>query len=294
MGIVKVGRKGTAVMDAPAAEGMTATELAAYQKLLFAQTGIVLQDNKQALVEARVSLRLRALGMSSYREYLELLRSDRTGEELVQLIDAVSTNVTHFFREDEHFTFLGKVVDHWTRAGKDRLRIWSAACSTGEEPYSIAMTLDAALGGRRCDTKILATDISTRVLAEAQAGRYPESRLSTVPEARKRICFRRVTVDGQPLFEVTPELRSLVMFRRLNFKAMPYPIRGAFDVIFCRNAMIYFDRPQRELMVAEFARLLKPGGFLLVGHAETLIGMSDSFRVIRPSIYERLKDGVRT
>lgn len=291
---MKVGRKGTALLDAPAAAGMTAAELAAYQKLLFAQTGIVLQDNKQALVEARVSLRLRALGMSSYREYLELLRQDRSGEELVQLIDAVSTNVTHFFREDEHFAFLGKVVDHWTKAGKDRLRIWSAACSTGEEPYSIAMTLDAAIGRRRCDTKILATDISTRVLAEAQAGVYPEARLSTVPEARRRSCFRRVNADGQSMYEVNQELRSLVMFRRLNFKAMPYPIRGQFDVIFCRNAMIYFDRPQRERMVGEFARLLKPGGFLLVGHAETLIGMSDRFRVIRPSIYERLKDGVRT
>ena len=291
---MKVGRTDTALLEGPAADGMTTGELAAYQKLLFAQTGIVLQDNKQALVEARVSLRLRALGMSSYREYLELLRHDRSGEELVQLIDAVSTNVTHFFREDEHFTFLGKVVDHWTKAGVNRLRIWSAACSTGEEPYSIAMTLDAALRGRRCDTKILATDISTRVLAEAQAGRYPETRLSTVPEARRRVCFQRVTVDGESLYEVNPDLRSLVMFRRLNFKAIPYPIRGAFDVIFCRNAMIYFDRPQRERMVLEFARLLKPGGFLLVGHAETLIGMSESFRVIRPSIYERLKDGERS
>lgn len=278
----------------PAAAGMTATELTAYQKLLFDQTGIVLQDNKRALVEARVSLRLRALGLGSYGEYLELLRRDRTGEELVQLIDAVSTNVTHFFREDEHFAFLADITDSWVKAGLDRLRIWSAACSTGEEPYSIAMTLDAAIGRRRVDTRILATDISTRVLAEAQAGRYPEARLSTVPDARRRTCFTRVSADGETMFEVKPELRSLVMFRRLNFKAMPYPIRGAFDVIFCRNAMIYFDRPQRERMVREFARLLKPGGYLLVGHAETLIGMSDSFRVVRPSIYERLKDGVRT
>lgn len=288
------GRKGTAVLEASAAAGMTPAELAAYQKLLFDQTGIVLQDNKRALVEARVSLRLRALGLDSFGEYLELLRRDRSGEELVQLIDAVSTNVTHFFREDEHFTFLSQVTDGWLKAGADRLRIWSAACSTGEEPYSIAMTLGAAIGRRSVDARILATDISTRVLAEAQAGRYPEARLATVPEASRRTSFARVNVDGQELYEVRPELRRLVMFRRLNFKAMPYPIRGVFDVIFCRNAMIYFDRPQRERMVREFGRLLKPGGYLLVGHAETLIGMSDSFRVIRPSIYERLKDGVRT
>ncbi|MBK6733652.1 MAG: protein-glutamate O-methyltransferase [bacterium] len=272
---------------------MTPAELAAYQKLLFDQTGIVLQDNKRALVEARVSLRLRALGMSSFGEYLELLRQDRTGEELVQLIDAVSTNVTHFFREDEHFQFLSEVTEGWARQGAERLRIWSAACSTGEEPYSIAMTVGTPNGRRNADIRILATDISTRVLAEAQAGRYPEGRLSTVPEARRRTCFTRVSAGGETLYEVKPELRRLVMFRRLNFKAMPYPIRGTFDVIFCRNAMIYFDRPQRERMVREFARLLKPGGYLLVGHAETLIGMSDCFRVIRPSIYERLKDGVR-
>ncbi len=290
---MSAGRRDAAVLDRPAATGMTPAELASYQKLLFDQTGIVLQDNKRALVEARVSLRLRALGMSSFGEYLELLRQDRTGEELVQLIDAVSTNVTHFFREDEHFRFLAEVTEGWTRQGADRLRIWSAACSTGEEPYSIAMTVGTANGRRNADIRILATDISTRVLAEAQAGRYPEARLSTVPDDRRRTCFTRVSAEGETLFEVKPELRRLVMFRRLNFKAIPYPIRGTFDVIFCRNVMIYFDRPQRERMVREFARLLRPGGYLLVGHAETLIGMSDCFRVIRPSIYERLKDGVR-
>jgi chemotaxis protein methyltransferase CheR len=273
---------------------MTAAELRAFQRLLFDQTGIVLQDNKQALVEARVSQRLRALRMGSFGQYLELLRGDRAGDELTLLIDAVSTNITHFYREDEHFAFLADAVDGWLKAGVDRIRIWSAACSTGEEPYSIAMTLDAVMGRRRIDARILATDISTRVLAEAQAARYPEARLGTVPDARRRSCFTRVQVDGTTLYEVKPELQSMVMFRRLNFKAIPYPIRGVFDVIFCRNAMIYFDRPQRERMIAEFARLLKPGGYLLVGHSETLIGMSGSFRVIRPSIYERLKDGVRS
>lgn len=279
-------------LDVAAAAGMTAAELAAYQRLLFDQTGIVLQDNKQALVEARVSQRLRALQMSSFGQYLELLRRDRSGDELTQLIDAVSTNVTHFYRESDHFTFLADAVEGWLKAGADRLRVWSAACSTGEEPYSIAMTLDAVIGRRRVDTRILATDISTRVLAEAKAARYSEARLGTVPDARRRSCFTRVQTGEEVLFEVKPELQEMVMFRRLNFKAMPFPIRGIFDVIFCRNAMIYFDRPQRERMIGEFARLLKPGGYLLVGHSETLIGMSGSFRVIRPSIYERLKDGV--
>jgi chemotaxis protein methyltransferase CheR len=291
---MRLGKKNTMELDPGVAAGMTAAELDAYQRLLFDQTGIVLQDNKQALVEARVSQRLRALQMNSFGQYLELLRRDRSGEELTQLIDAVSTNITHFYRENDHFTFLADAVDGWVKAGLDRLRVWSAACSTGEEPYSIAMTLDAVMGRRRLDTRILATDISTRVLAEAKAARYPESRLGTVPDARRRSCFARVQVGDAVLFEVKPELQEMVMFRRLNFKAMPYPIRGTFDVIFCRNAMIYFDRPQRERMINEFARLLKPGGYLLVGHSETLIGMSGSFRVIRPSIYERLKDGVRS
>jgi chemotaxis protein methyltransferase CheR len=291
---MRLGRRDTIEQDAGAAAGMTAVELAAYQRLLFDQTGIVLQDNKQALVEARVSQRLRALQMNSFGQYLELLRRDRSGDELTQLIDAVSTNITHFYREDDHFTFLADAVDGWLKTGVNRLRVWSAACSTGEEPYSIAMTLDAVTGRRRIDTRILATDISTRVLAEAKAARYPEVRLGTVPDARRRSCFTRVQVGDAVLFEVKPELQEMVMFRRLNFKAMPYPIRGTFDVIFCRNAMIYFDRPQRERMIGEFARLLNPGGYLLVGHSETLIGMSGSFRVIRPSIYERLKDGVRS
>jgi chemotaxis protein methyltransferase CheR len=291
---MRLGRKSTVEVDAFATAGMTAAELAAYQRLLFDQTGIVLQDNKQALVEARVSQRLRALQMNSFGEYLELLRRDRSGDELTQLIDAVSTNITHFYREDDHFAFLAEVADGWMKAGVNRLRVWSAACSTGEEPYSIAMTLDAVMGRRRLDTRILATDISTRVLAEAKAGRYAEARLGTVPDARRRSCFTRVQVGEAILYEVKPELQDMVMFRRLNFKAMPYPIRGTFDVIFCRNAMIYFDRPQRERMIGEFARLLNPGGYLLVGHSETLIGMSGSFRVVRPSIYERLKDGVRS
>jgi chemotaxis protein methyltransferase CheR len=291
---MRLGRKNTVEVDSFAAAGMTAAELAAYQRLLFDQTGIVLQDNKQALVEARVSQRLRALQMNSFGEYLELLRRDRSGDELTQLIDAVSTNITHFYREDDHFAFLAEVAGGWMKAGVNRLRVWSAACSTGEEPYSIAMTLDAVMGRRRLDTRILATDISTRVLAEAKAGRYSEARLGTVPDARRRSCFTRVQVGDAILYEVKPELQDMVMFRRLNFKAIPYPIRGTFDVIFCRNAMIYFDRPQRERMIGEFARLLNPGGYLLVGHSETLIGMSGSFRVVRPSIYERLKDGVRS
>ena len=176
--------------------------------------------------------------------------SDRTGDELVQLIDAVSTNVTHFFREDEHFQFLSEVTEGWARQGTDRLRIWSAACSTGEEPYSIAMTVGTANGRRNADIRILATDISTRVLAEARGGAV--SRGAPVDRARGSCgapASRRVSAGGETLYEVKPELRRLVMFRRLNFKAMPYPIRGTFDVIFCRNAMIYFDRPQSERMV---------------------------------------------
>lgn len=267
-------------------------DFAFLRDLIMREAGIHLNEQKRSLVEGRLAKRLRHHGMRSYREYVELLRErDADGKERLEFVNCITTNKTAFFREQHHFDFLRHEV-----IGADpsrALRIWSAACSTGEEPYSIAMTVGTSNGRRNADIRILATDISTRVLAEAQSGRYPEARLSTVPEARRRTCFTSVSAEGETFYEVKPELRRLVMFRRLNFKAMPYPIRGTFDVIFCRNAMIYFDRPQRERMVREFARLLRPGGYLLVGHAETLIGMSDCFRVIRPSIYERLNDGVR-
>ncbi len=270
---------------------MTPEDLAVFQRILHDQSGIVLTDNKQALVESRVNQRLRALGMSSYSEYLQFLEKDRQGEELVHLIDVISTNVTKFFREPDHFEILDRKMAEWTARGQNRFRFWSAACSTGEEPYTMAMTLLPHVQEHGLDVKILASDISTRVLAHAQAGIFDADRLADVPEDLRQRHFRPQP-GKEEAYAVSEELKRMIMFRRLNFTVMPYPIKGMFDVIFCRNAMIYFDRDLRARMVKEFARLLNPGGVLMIGHAETLIGMEKLYRTIKPSVYQRLNDGV--
>ena len=283
--------KGKNPAEAPALRGMSVEDLAVFQKILYDKSGIVLSDNKRALVESRVNQRLRVHGMTDYHQYLEFLGKDKTGEELVHLIDVISTNITKFFREEDHFELLNKVVIEWAESGLTRLRFWSAACSTGEEPYTMAMTLHPHMVKYGLDLKILATDISTRVLAHAQTGSYTEDRLANVPDDLQSRYFTRQDGKQDCDYLVSNELKNMVMFRRLNFTVFPYPIKGIFDVIFCRNAMIYFDRGLRQRMVREFAKLLRPGGLLMVGHAETLIGMESEYCTIKPSVYQRHNDG---
>lgn len=275
-----------------AKQGMSDQDLSVFQRILHQKSGIVLVDSKRALVESRVTQRLRALSMSSYSQYLDFLKGDKTGEELVHLIDVISTNVTKFFREKDHFELLDQLVDDWATQGTRHLRVWSAACSTGEEPYTLAMTLHPHLLKHGLDLKILATDISTRVLAHAKEGLYQGHLLENIPVALRRKYFSKQAQDGGNEFAVSEQLKQMIMFRRLNFTVFPYPIKGVFDVIFCRNAMIYFDSDLRARMVTEFARLLKPGGILMIGHAETLIGMEKVYRTLKPSVYQRLNDGV--
>lgn len=271
--------------------GMSSAELAIFQRILYEKSGIVLKDNKRALVESRVNQRLRSLGMTSFTTYLDMLQHDATGEELVLLIDVISTNVTQFFREPDHFVLMAKVVEQWAESGVKRMRFWSAACSTGQEPYTMAMTLHPLVTKYRLDLKILATDISTRVLAHAKTGHYDPNLLSGVPAGLRKTYFTRQQIDGREVEVVSDRLKELVMFRRLNFTVFPYPINGIFDMILCRNAMIYFDRHLRGKMVPEFARLLRPDGYLLIGHSETLIGIEGGLRTIKPSVYQRLNDG---
>ncbi len=271
--------------------GMTPAELAVFQGLLYEKSGIVLKDNKRALVESRVNQRLRSLGMTSFSTYLDMLQKDTSGEELVLLIDVISTNVTQFFREPDHFELMAEVVEKWAQSGVKRMRFWSAACSTGQEPYTMAMTLHPLAMKYQLDLKILATDISTRVLAHANLGHYDPDHLGDVPVPLRRTYFQKQKVSGQEVEVVSNKLKELIIFRRLNFTVFPYPINGIFDMILCRNAMIYFDRQLRGKMVPEFARLLRPDGYLLIGHSETLIGVEGGLRTLRPSVYQRLNDG---
>ncbi len=258
-----------------------------FRQLVYAKSGIALGPGKEALVSTRIKRRLRALGIDSYETYLRRVTHDQTGEEIAQLVDAISTNVTSFFRERAHFEFLAKATTRWLGAGQRRFRVWSAACSTGEEPYSIAITmLEAAKVAKvDIDMKILATDISTRVLETCRQGTYQRERLDGVSPILRTCYFTPDRPQNPARYTVKDALSGMIVFRRLNLSAPPFPMHGPLDVIFCRNVMIYFDQEVRARLLQELRRLLRPGGYLMVGHAESLSGMIGDFKAVRPSTY---------
>lgn len=252
--------------------------------IVYARSGIVLKDDKATLLAGRLGRRLRELGLTAPSDYLAFLETDRTGAELTNLLDAISTNVTFFFREPDHFDLISQLHSRWVAAGQRRFRYWSAAASSGEEPYTLAMTL-RALGTDRLDVKILATDISTAILERAMAGVYSEKAVAEVPRQMLQQYFQKQVGNGEPTYVVGEELRSLITFRHLNLSVFPSPLRGPLDMILCRNVMIYFDQALRGRLVNEFARLLKPGGCLIISHSESLVGIDVDLKLVRPSVY---------
>lgn len=255
--------------------------------IVYARSGIVLEDDKLTLVAGRLARRLRALGLATPREYLGYLEADTSGDELTHLVDAMSTNVTGFFREPDHFDFIAQLHSRWASAGQRRFRYWCAAASSGEEPYTLAMTLHA-LGTARLDLRILATDISTAVLERAIAGAYPDAAVHAIPPQHQARYFRRegaAGAAGEERYVVCDELRQLLTFRHLNLTHLPFQLQGPLDLIMCRNVMIYFDHQLRSRLVNEFARLLKPGGGLIISHSESLVGIDCELRMVRPSLY---------
>jgi chemotaxis protein methyltransferase CheR len=272
-------------------ESISARDYARLCELIYREAGIALGTEKKIMLEARLKRRLKALELASYREYCAMLFSrDRPTDELLHLIDAVTTNKTDFFREPRHFDFLT------TRALPDLiarnrpgqpLLVWSAGCSSGEEPYTLAMVLseyaDTHPGFR---FRIMATDISTTVLARADRGVYTDEVVAPVPAALKRKYFLRDRDSG--LVRVTPELRRLVEFRRLNFMDADYGIEEKADAIFCRNVIIYFDRPTQERILGRLASCLAPQGYMFVGHSETLHDMNLPLAPVAPALYRRV------
>jgi chemotaxis protein methyltransferase CheR len=253
--------------------------------------GINLLDGKQELVKARLNKRVRELGMDSYQEYLSFLQRDPEGDELVAMLDAISTNVTNFFRESDHFEFLTQTFLPQLRGrkqGADRkIRIWSAGCSSGEEPYTLAMVLKRAWPDlEQFDARILATDLSTRVLNSAREGIYEENRLRDIPPAFLREYFSPLANAKSRVFQVRRDLRNLVHFARLNLLE-DWPMKGPFDAIFCRNVMIYFEKDLREVLVGKYWNLLGPGGILFIGHSESLTGINHRFEYLAPTIYRK-------
>ena len=261
-----------------------------YQRLcalIYDVSGIALGDQKQSLMASRLSKRLRTLGLKTFSEYCEHVVHDPSREEFTCMLDLISTNKTDFFREPKHFEFLREeILPERTR--EKQVRIWSSACSTGEEPYTIAMTLyDGVSDPGQWDFKILATDLSTRVLAKAASGTYDEERVQDVPPEVVRRHFLRGRGEKEGQLKVKPHLAEIIQFRHLNLMDERFPIKSPLDVIFCRNVMIYFDRPTQERLVNKFYRYLKPGGHLFIGHSESLQWVTHSFKSVAPTIYQK-------
>jgi chemotaxis protein methyltransferase CheR len=252
--------------------------------------GINLHQGKKELVKARLSKRLRCLGLTSFQDYIEHLRKDR-GDEMIAMLDLLSTNLTSFFREPGHFDFLAELLAAKaasTAQGRARqLRIWSAGCSSGEEPYTIAVIVNENLPDLAAwDAKILATDLSTRVLARAKAGTYRGDQVSKVPGMCLSQYFTCVQSRPERIYKVNESLSRLIRFARLNLMGA-WAMRGPFDVIFCRNVMIYFDKPTQSRLIGRFAELLAPGGILFVGHSESLAGVQHNLEYVQPTVYRK-------
>jgi chemotaxis protein methyltransferase CheR len=265
---------------------LTDRELARVVTLVHHHSGIALHEGKRPLVLARLQKRLRVHGVTSFSSYLDLVERDKTGEELVRLLDAITTNHTFFFREARHFELLAsRVVPEWrARASGGALRIWSAACSTGEEPFTIAMTL-ADLPAP-IDFGIVASDISTKVLAIAKSGVYKLSGVEALPRDVLHRHFERGIGEQTGSARVSARIRRHVSFRNLNLLEID-DLGEKFDVIFCRNVMIYFDKSVQQRVVTMLERHLKPHGYLFIAHSESLNGLAHSLTWVAPAVYAR-------
>lgn len=254
-------------------------------------SGIKMPPNKQSMVELRLQRRLRALGLSSFRDYCRhLFEEGGLHAEGVRLIDAVTTNKTDFFREAEHFRVLAEeVAPAWRRSAgsQDTLRVWSAACSTGAEPYTIAMVLDDLALRQPFRFSVLATDICTDVLEVAVDGIYPAALLDPAPADFRRRYVHRSKDRARDLVRITPDLRSKVRFGRLNLMDTAYAAPRDLDVIFCRNVLIYFDKPTQDQVVRKLASHLRPGGSLFLGHSETVSCAGLPLVPAGPSVFRR-------
>lgn len=273
----------------PVDRGLTGIGEAEYEfirQLVYEHSRINLGAEKKALVAARVTKRLRALKLPDFDIYCQYLRSSKGRQETPLLVEAISTNHTQFFRESRHFDFLKNVIAPKWRAHGGCVRVWSAAGSSGEEPYTIAIVLAEALG-LKSDWRILATDISMRMLELGRSGIYYADRLTEMPPELQRRYFQRGVGASEGQYRVKEELRRRVDFVQLNLLQPNYPFATEFDLILCRNVMIYFDRETQQTLIGKITPHLMAGGFLMVGHSESLNGIHHRLSVVEPAIYQK-------
>ena len=274
-------------------EEMTDADFKKISGLVYDLCGINLNEGKKELVKARLGKRMRSGQFQSFRDYYQYVVQDQTGQELVHLLDSISTNFTSFSREQKHFDYIQSELLPALIARKksngNRILFWSAGCSSGEEPYSIAITLLEALPNlETCTLKILSTDLSSKVLKIAASGIYPHERIRTISPALTKKYFLKGENSWQGYVKVKEPLKKYIEFRRLNLME-PFSFPEPFDCIFCRNVMIYFDKKVQTSLVNRFYESLAKGGVLLIGHSESLTGIQHRLRYVRPAIYQKEK-----
>ena len=252
-------------------------------------TGITLSDQKRDLVYGRLARRLRKLNLNDFDQYIELLKQNPEGE-MIEFVNSITTNLTSFYREKHHFEYLsGTVLKYLLQARRQekRIRIWSAGCSTGEEPYTLAMTLRESIPNiDSWDVKILATDIDTGVLAKAKAGVYQKDRINGVSEAQFKKWFLKPSENNSDEVKVSPKLQELITFKQLNLMNA-WPMKGKFDILFCRNVVIYFNKDTQRILFDRFADILKEDSHMFIGHSESLYKVTDRFSLIGKTIHQK-------
>jgi len=261
------------------------------RQLIYDHAGISLNPSKQDMVYSRLARRLRATGIRSFKSYLDMLEKNDSDVEWEAFVNALTTNLTSFFREPHHFPLLAEhALKH---KGKHPIALWCSASSTGEEPYSMAMTMVDAFGTFTPPVTIVATDLDTNVLAKAEAGVYPVERVEKLSQDKVKRFFLKGTGAHAGQVRVRPELRAMITFRQVNLLDNDWPIRGPLDAIFCRNVMIYFDKPTQLKILEKFAPLLQPDGLLFAGHSESFHNAGHLFTLRGKTVYELAKSGAR-
>ena len=281
-------------MDGDQLKDLSDKEFELFRKLIYDHSGIALNETKKELLRTRLRKRLVRDGYTTYKDYYDDVLNDSSGRMMVPLLDDISTNLTSFFREINHFHLLDKTMPDWIaekeKAGDKVFRAWSAGCSTGEEPYSLMFTLLSHLGDKipPWNIKFLATDLNTEVLTKASNGIYPKERLANVPAPFMKAYVENYGEDrGKQMVRIKDEVRNFITYRRLNLMRPRFPFKHKFDFIFCRNVMIYFDKETQEALVQKYSSHLRSGGYLFIGHSESLTGLNHDLSYVIPTVYKK-------
>lgn len=270
---------------------LSAKDFERLSKFIYGQYGIKMPEAKHIMLQSRLQKRLRALQIPSFSDYVDYVFSPQGETEIISTMDVVSTNKTDFFRENQHFEFLTDTIlpEFYQVRRQNYVKVWSAGCSSGEEPYTLAIVLsEFAKRFRGFDFQILGSDLSTIVLEKAVTAIYPEERVSVIPMDLKKKYLLKSKDRTKPTVRIVPELRAKTSFMRLNFMDDFYDVPNNFDIIFCRNVLIYFDRSTQEKVINKLCRHLKPGGYFFLGHSESVTGINVPLKQLKPTVFKRI------